>query len=229
MKAVTKQVVYLSALLLLVFFLWEYPILYPLKLLVVFFHESSHALATVFTGGQVVEMVVIAQQGGHVISTGGNRFIMLTSGYLGSLFWGVLIYTVATITHFDRLTMFLLGVAIAAITLLFVSNGFAIGFGLVTAVAMILAAKFLHRDLNDFFLRLIGLTSMMYVAMDIYSDTIARSHLRSDARMLSEEYGGATVLWGGLWIALSIVIIIFCLRLTVRIEKAKTVGVYSNS
>lgn len=200
--------------------------LYPLKLLVVFFHESSHALATLVTGGQVLEMVVVAQQGGHVISAGGNRFIMLTAGYLGSLLWGVVIYTVATVTRFDRLAMFLLGAAIAAITVLFVSNGFAIGYGLVTAVAMILAAKFLHRDLNDFFLRLIGLTSMLYVAVDIYSETIARSHLRSDARMLSEEYGGATVLWGGFWIALSAVVIIVCLRLTMRMEKARAVGVY---
>ena len=86
------------------------------------------------------------------------------------------------------------------------------------AVVMVLAAKFFSHDINDFLLRLIGLTSMMYVTLDIYSDTIVRSHLQSDARMLAQEFGGATVLWGGLWIALSVVAIAGCLHWSVRVN-----------
>jgi len=48
---------------------------------------------------------------------------------------------------------------------------------------MILAARYLGEGLNDFLLRLIGLTSMVYVPHDIYSDTIAHSSMLSDARM----------------------------------------------
>ena len=53
-----KQTLILVSALGVIFLLWEYPVLYPLKLLVVFFHESSHALMTVFTGGEVIEMVI---------------------------------------------------------------------------------------------------------------------------------------------------------------------------
>jgi hypothetical protein len=213
-----RQVVYLLILLVLIFILWEYPVLVPLKLLVVFFHESSHALATVLTGGRVAEMVVVAQQGGHVMSLGGSRFVILSAGYLGSLLWGVVIYFLATGTHWDRLVMFVLGLCIGAITIVFVSNSFALAFGLLTAVAMILAAKFLNRDINDLLLRVIGLTSVMYVVLDIYSDTIARAHLRSDARMLAEEFGGATVLWGGLWITISVAVFGACLYWSVKAQ-----------
>ena len=205
----------------MIFLLWEYPVLVPLKLLVVFFHESSHALATVLTGGQVAEMVIVAEQGGHVLSLGGNRFVTLSAGYLGSLLWGVIIYVVAIGTHWDRAAMFILGLCIAVITLLFVSNAFALGFGLLIAAAMMLCAIFLNRDINDFLLRLVGLTSIMYVVMDIYSDTIARYYLRSDARMLAEEFGGATLLWGSLWIVISVTAMVGCLTWSVKSDRGE--------
>ena len=64
----------------------------------------------------------------------------------------------------------------------------------------------------DYKLRVIGLTSMTYVPFDIFSDTIARSGERSDAYMLAEKFGGATVMWGGLWLLISLAVIGVCLR-----------------
>jgi hypothetical protein len=61
-------------------------------------------------------------------------------------------------------------------------------------------------------LRIVGLASMFYVPNDIISDTITRSHLASDARILAEEFGGATILWGGLWLAISLAVIALTLR-----------------
>jgi hypothetical protein len=79
-----------------------------------------------------------------------------------------------------------------------------------------LNAGYLGEGLNDFLLRLIGLTSMVYVPHDIYSDTIAHSSLLSDARMLANEYGGPTVLWGAAWLAASVVLILSCLISSVK-------------
>ena len=70
-----------------------------------------------------------------------------------------------------------------ALSLLSAHGLFSYIFGIGTALAMILAARYLGEGLNDFLLRLIGLTSMVYVPHDIYSDTIAHSSLLSDARM----------------------------------------------
>ncbi len=204
MWAKFKPGIFLALTLTGIFFCWQYPISYPLKILIVFFHESSHALMTLVTGGQVTELVVDKMQGGHVLSIGGNRFLILSAGYLGSLFWGITLYLLAVKTDLDKFIMFLLGLVISLIAALYVRELFALGFSISIALAMIFLSWYQHTNINDFVLRCIGLSSMFYVPLDIYSDTIARSHLRSDAFMLAEEFGGTTLLWGGIWLVISV-------------------------
>ncbi|MDM8541431.1 M50 family metallopeptidase [Desulfococcaceae bacterium HSG9] len=206
-----KQSLFLAIVLIAIFFLWNHIVLYPLKVLVVFFHESSHALMTVLTGGKVDTLVVNANQGGYVISRGGSRFLTLSAGYLGSLVWGTIIYLIAVRTRKDKAAMAILGGMIVGISFLFGGNLFGIVFCLLSGVIMISLGFKASEKTNDFILRLIGLTNMIYVPLDIYSDTISRSHLRSDAYMLAEEFGGVTLMWGGLWLVISVVVVIFAL------------------
>ncbi|MEO0904130.1 MAG: M50 family metallopeptidase, partial [Pseudomonadota bacterium] len=179
-----------------VFACWQTAAIVPLKILIVFFHEASHAIATLLTGGEVVSLSVSADQGGLVLSRGGSRFWTLTAGYLGSLLIGVTLLIAATKTTWDRQIMALTGIITLVIAGFYVREVFALGFTIGTGIAMIAAAAMLNHSVNDMILRVIGLTSMIYVPYDIFSDTIARSNLRSDARMLAEEFGGTTVMWG---------------------------------
>jgi hypothetical protein len=214
-----KQLSLLILLLGLIIIAWDYSILYPLKLLVVFFHESSHALAALLTGGSVKELIINKDQGGHVISQGGNQFIILSAGYIGSLLWGVVIYLTSVKTNYDKTIMAVLAVSIIIITVVFSRSLFSWLFGLLTGGAMLLMAKYLAEKYNDFALRVIGLTSMMYAPLDIYSDTISRSYLPSDAYLLAEYTGGATILWGGIWIIISVIVIFYCLKSTLNTAK----------
>ncbi len=207
-----KDIFYLVMIILAVFFLWNTTILYPLQILIVFFHESSHAIMAILTGGEVVEMQIDYMQGGHVLSRGGSRFLTLSAGYLGSLGWGIVIYFLAVQTDIDKIISCVLGVLIAVISIMFVRNTFGLVFGVAGATFLIFMGLKLSLKFNDFILRVIGLTSMLYAPLDIFSDTIQRSYLRSDARMLAEEFGGATMIWGGIWIIISAVLINFCLR-----------------
>lgn len=202
----------LMALMVLVMALWPTPVVLPLKILTVFLHEVSHALATVLTGGSVESLTIDPRQGGMVVSRGGNRFVILSAGYCGSLLIGVMLFIVAVRTDLDRLFLALLGAMTLLVTALYVRTLFALGFGILSGVLMIGAARYLGHALNDLALRLIGLTSMIYVPLDIFSDTIARSWLRSDARMLAEEFGGPTLFWGGAWLAISLIVIALSLR-----------------
>jgi hypothetical protein len=211
-----KQLIYLIALLVLIIVCWESPVLYPLKLLVVFFHESSHALATLLTGGTVKELVINKDQGGYVISQGGNRFIILSAGYIGSLLFGIVIYIASVKSRYDKIIMMILGTGIMVITVLLSRSLFSWLFGLLSGAAMMVMAKYLAEQYNDFALRLIGLTSMMYAPLDIYSDTISRSYLPSDAYLLAEYTGGTTLLWGSIWMLISIAVIFYCLKWALR-------------
>lgn len=176
----------------IVFAFWQTTILVPLKILIVFFHEASHAFATVVTGGDVVSLTVSLDQGGAVLSRGGSRFWTLSAGYLGSLLIGLMLLISATRTRFDRQTMALCGVITLIIAGFYVREVFALGFTIGVGIAMLAAAVRLSHNANDLILRVIGLTSIIYVPYDIFSDTIARSNQRSDARMLAEEFGGTT-------------------------------------
>jgi hypothetical protein len=208
-----------------VILLWNSVFLYPLKLLVVFFHESSHALMTIITGGRVHEMVVSALQGGHVKSSGGIRFLTLSAGYLGSLCWGALIYLLAACTRRDREVMFSLGLVVTGLTLFYMSpfkGGVGASWGylfcLLTGVFLVFSARKLSDRFNDMLLRIIGLTSMIYAPLDIYSDVLLRSYLRSDARMLAEEIGGTTVFWGISWVLISLVVVALVVRVGLKNE-----------
>ena len=184
----------------------------PLKILVVFLHELSHAMTAVFTGGDIISISVSPAQGGEAWTRGGSRFLTLSAGYLGSLLIGLALLWVALRTNLDRYVMAGLGIILLVITALYMRDLFAISFGAIGGIALLVAARFLPIDVNDLILRVIGLTSMIYVPYDIFSDTIARSSLQSDARMLAEEFGGPTIMWGGMWLFMSLVLIGFALR-----------------
>ena len=196
----------------IVFALWGTLAVYPLKILVVFMHELSHGLAAVLTGGSIEEISLSAQEGGHAITRGGSRFIILSAGYVGSLLFGVALLLMALRTNADRVVLGLFGIVILLVTALYIRDLFPLAFCTIAGFSMLAGARYLNLHINDFVLRVIGLTSVIYVPYDIFSDTIARSNLRSDAYMLAEEFGGSSMLWGGLWLVLSLALIGFCLR-----------------
>jgi len=202
----------LALLTVLVFALWQTPVTLPLKILVVFMHEVSHGVAAMLTGGKIESISLSAMQGGLTLTRGGNLFFILSAGYVGSLLIGVMVLMIALRTNADRVLMGFLGIATLIITAFYIRALFPLAFGLGTGAMMLVMAWFLPRQANDMVLRVIGLSSMIYVPYDIFSDTIARSELRSDAYRLAENFGGATMLWGGLWLALSLGVIGLCLR-----------------
>jgi hypothetical protein len=106
--------------------------------------------------------------------------------------------------------------AFGGITLLvaafYVRDLFAFGFMLTTGIAMLLASRFISLEISDMILRTIGVSSMIYAPLDIFDDTIRRAHLRSDARILAEQVGGSTLFWGGLWLVISLGVIVLILR-----------------
>lgn len=195
-----------------VFLLWQTPVIVPLKILIVFMHEISHGLAVWVTGGEVISISVSPRQGGVTSAKGGSPFVIMSAGYVGSLLIGVGVFLIALKSEADRWLMAFLGVAALFIAAFYIRATFALGFTVGLGVLMLVSARVLSHSINDLVLRVIGLTSMIYVPFDIFSDTIARPEMRSDAYMLAERFGGSTVMWGGLWLAISLAVIVLSLR-----------------
>ena len=185
--------------------LWNTRAVFPLKILVVFFHELSHAMAAWATGGHVAEIQLEAAQGGVCRVAGGNAFVILTAGYLGSLVWGGIILTLAARTRADKPVAALLGILLLAVTVWLVRPivHFGFLFGALTGVALLVSGVYLPQWANSALLKVIGLTSCLYAVLDIKSDILDRPSLSSDAYMLAELTHTPTLLWGVLWIVVA--------------------------
>lgn len=201
-----KQLLWLVALMVLLTLLWSTWVVWPLKILVVFFHELSHGFAAILTGGSIDHIEVVKEQGGLCVTRGGNRFLTLSAGYLGSIIWGGLALLLAGRTRRDRWVTVAMSGLILLATIIWVRPivSFGFGFHILAGLAILLIGARLPQSVNDILLKVFGLASCLYAIPDIWSDTIARSHLRSDARMLAEMTHIPTVLWGGFWIVVAL-------------------------
>lgn len=198
----------LLVLLILIGVLWDTGVVYPLKILVVFFHELSHGLAAIITGGEIVRIELSSMQGGVCYTRGGSRFLITTAGYLGSLLWGGTILMLAARTRFDRQMAAALGVMMLIIAVLFIRPfiSFGMGFVLLTSLVLIGLGFKAPESVNDFLLRTIGLTSCLYAPLDIKSDILDRPHLRSDAVNLADHTGIPAMVWGIVWITIAVIV-----------------------
>jgi hypothetical protein len=200
-----RETAILVALLLATVFFWDSIALYPVKAFVVLLHELGHGLAAVLTGGQIERIELSANLGGVCWSRGGWRLLVLPAGYLGSMSFGGVILLAAARSRNDRLLAALLGLAVLALTILFVRTLFGIAFGLAFGAALVASARWLPQAANDLLLRFLGLSSVLYAVIDIKEDLISRTVPGSDAYAMSRELFLPPVFWGVLWMVLAIV------------------------
>ena len=193
--------------------LWNTPFVYPVKLFVVLLHEISHGLATLATGGQILAIDVTPQEGGSCRCAGGNAFLALSAGYLGSLLWGgLMIWGAERFPKSSAWLAVVIAAVVGGITLVFVREPFAAAFGLAFAAALVVVAWRGGWKVSRWVLTVLGLISCLYAVLDIKSDILDRPELKSDARMLAELTGIPTLVWGVLWIAIALAFCLFLFR-----------------
>jgi hypothetical protein len=187
-----------------------------LRVFVVFLHEISHGLAAALTGGRIVTIGLTFNEGGVCITDGGSRFLILNAGYLGSLFWGALFLVLSARTRASREITGFVGVFVLAVTVIYVRSLFGFLYGLLAGAALVFCAAKLPRDILDDLLQTIGVVSCLYALWDVGSDVVTRDAPGSDASALGLITGIPGVVWGILWIAFSLVVVFFALRLVAR-------------
>jgi hypothetical protein len=198
-------------------FLWDTPLVYPLKIFVVLLHEVSHAVAALATGGSVSHIVLDPNQGGATYTMGGSAFLTLSAGYLGSLGWGALMVEAARAKRIR--TDFVNGVVggtVVVLTLFFIRGGFGLAFGCLFGLALMVLARKASVELNRSVLMTLGMTSSLYAILDIKSDVLDRPNLESDAHMLGNLTGIPTVAWGILWIGIALAVTFLLFRRAYR-------------
>jgi hypothetical protein len=200
----------LCAIFLALAFLWNKGWVDPLKLFVVLLHETSHGLAALATGGRIEEIHVLQQECGWTVTSGGNAFVVTSAGYLGSMLFGATILVVASRTRLSQWLALLLGIGVVTVALRCMpreGRTFAAVSGVVLALSTLLPRWF-----AEFVLRVIGVTSCLYAILDVKSDVLDRVNTPSDATALAKMTGVPSVVWGALWIAVSLVVTFFAAK-----------------
>jgi hypothetical protein len=184
-------------------YFWDSALVLPIKYLTVFFHELSHGLAAVLTGGSIVRIEVSANLGGVCWTAGGIRFVVISAGYLGSLFWGSLILLGAVKTRYDQQITAGLGILLLAVTAIWVRNLEGIIICSLTGVGLLALASYANEKICHQFLKFLGLTSCFYVLIDIKEDLIDRSIKGSDAYKIAEMLYLPDWLVGVIWLLIA--------------------------
>jgi hypothetical protein len=182
-------------------FFWGSPLLWPVKIVVVLFHELGHATAAWATGGEVAEIGLSAREGGHTLTRGGIHLVILNAGYLGSLLAGVGLLAATRNPRAARITAWVLPALLLVTAVLLVRPilGFGMLFTALVAAAFAGMARYGSTELVRWVLRALGVFSVLYAVFDVRSDVFLGDG-GSDAHMLAEATMVPAFVWGAGWI-----------------------------
>ena len=153
--------------------LWNIPyirsILYPFKMLTIAFHEFSHALLCILTGGKVESISLDPREGGVTHMRGGLSALTLPAGYLGSSLIGALLI----FCGFDIVASKIASLVLAAcflVTLWWGKKDWLTIGTILAAMGLLVACWFIeHAEALRFVVLFIGVMSALYSVWDIVS------------------------------------------------------------
>ena len=150
----------------LVLALWRVPIINPIKLIVVIFHELSHVAAAYLTGGVVFGIAIDPGGAGVTLGMGGSETIIVAAGYVGSLLVGILIYALVAVWEPDDIWGVFCILATLSVAFGWL-NDFTAIFGYGTMALLFLCYFKLSAEVKKFVLRWIATTSCLYPVLDV--------------------------------------------------------------
>ena len=169
----------------------------------------SHGIATILSGGQIIKIIVTPELGGETVTSGGIKFIIASSGYLGSLFFGSMLFYSAYNKKFSMWFNTIVSVMILLFTVNYLDGSFTIIFALVFALLLFLSPRILNDLIHSYTMKILGLISSLYILIDIKEDLLTLRIVPSDSQMLANITGIPAYIWGISWLIITTIIIYY--------------------
>ncbi|KAJ3117549.1 hypothetical protein HDU96_006310 [Phlyctochytrium bullatum] len=194
--------------------LWYMPILkyilWPFKVFTVALHEFGHASVGFCTGARVQSISVDPDEGGLTKMLGGNMYLSLPAGYLGSAFWGAIMI----FAGFNLLASKVLAVVIGVVMLITLvwARRSVLTIGIAVVVIGLIAFLWWFKDSIGlrYFVLFLGTMSSLYSVWDIIEDLVIRKVNESDASQFSRICCNGCMppqVWGFFWFIVSLIFI----------------------
>ncbi len=188
---------------------------YPIRLLVTFIHEGSHALMAILTGGQVTSLIIRPDGSGVTWSGGGFGPLVSSAGYLGATLFGAL--TIAALRRGvpAKYLLLLTGAVVGLLTLCFarpyplseiVNLPLTVGAGVVIAAGLIIAGLRLHERTAVFVASFIGVQCILNALFDLntlFSLSVS-GMTQTDAGNMQAMTLIPAAVWSVLWIGIAV-------------------------
>ncbi|MBI9064453.1 MAG: M50 family metallopeptidase [Marinilabiliaceae bacterium] len=141
-------------------------ILYPITLLVTFFHETGHAFFALITGGMVEGIQINSDGSGFARIGGGWSFLVLPGGYIGSALWGnLLLYMALYKEKYSRFLLYFI-IAILVFSAIVWFNSIGTSALLIAFAAFLVWMSRQKKGIISNVLLILGTTSLIYIIMD---------------------------------------------------------------
>jgi len=186
----------------------------PLLWVEVFFHEISHGIAALLSGGSIVSIHLLFNGSGYCVTQGGNAFLIGFSGYAGSALWGLMIYLVSEClsrkasTYAVGLLVILLGLTLILwvrdlLTLLVIATLiFALGF-------------ILFNSRYKFINHVLGFLGVFVMLDAVRSPLVLLDGVSiGDGAALANSYGMPEFFWVLVWFLISLMCIYIAWRMS---------------
>ncbi len=215
-KEKSTELIIMSTLLIISFFLWDTYFIYPIKLCVVLLHEISHALVILLSGGKIIGMDIGFNLGGKCISEGGNEIAIASSGYLGSLIFGTLLFISPNNKKAGFWILNIISLLIIILSSISGPNATLIILALLLAAILTTSSFYLRIPIISILVRGFGLIGSVYVLYDIKEDLFTSAVQISDASILSGIIDVPVIVIGLVWALVSILIIYTAMRISYK-------------
>lgn len=201
--------------LLAVLVLWNTIVIKPLKIFTVFLHELGHAFMAFVFGYGIRDFKINFNESGYTVAQPKgwfSAFMIANGGYLGSVFFALLILYLKR-TPVKRYILGFLAILFLGISLKFSGFSFTLLYSIIFAVFVLLLYMIHNEKIDDWVIDIIGITSVAYAVYDTFIDTIIyelnkQLHIISgwNGRQMTDavQLAGMThipaAVWGILWL-----------------------------
>ncbi|MBR9727087.1 M50 family metallopeptidase [Shewanella intestini] len=179
----------------------------PFKWFESFFHEISHGIATILTGGFVSSIQLFPNGAGLCTSHGGVAIIISFSGYLGAALWGYLIFLLATWQQGIKFTLSLLAATVLGALVFWARDLLTIVILLFLAVLFLLPLKVKKSRFLNSLLRTLGIMIMLNAMASPM--VLFGLNGQGDAAMLASLTWIPAWIWVCIWLAISVMMLWF--------------------